>query len=288
MQAKARFLCLLIARLLVEAVGAQVHQDIYNTSLLDTTLGIVYLGVENDIVIFGVEPSDALELVHTSRGSISASEHAPGHFRLVPEGISTGMDRSLALGEVANDTLRVLVRDQVVLERVFTMHRIPNPEMRFGNLEDTIVSVEEILVDPRLRVVMPNCEWEYRENDVLGYSLTFQVHERRTCRRLQAQVGSDDRLSCKRTDDGLFEVSLKHASDSVLTEDPAKPGEFILVVDRRWNEGIYGAELPRLYQRLLPLLSSNDRLVFDSVHFRMWAGNHCPVGLGKTLTLTLQ
>ncbi|MBP6390339.1 MAG: hypothetical protein KA175_05030 [Flavobacteriales bacterium] len=284
MQAKARFLCLLIARLLVEAVDAQVHQGIYNTSLLDTTLAIVYLGVENDIVILGVEPSDALELVHTSRGSISASEHAPGHFRLVPEGISTGRDRILALGEVANDTLRVLVHDQVVLERVFTMHRIPNPEIRFGGLKDTIARAEEILLDPRVRVVLPNCQWEHSEAYVMAHKLTFQVNERKTCRGLRAQSEKDLRSHTKRLDKGIFEVSFEQAVDSQLQEHPEKPGEFILNTERHWEDEVSGPELPLYCQRMLPLLKRNDRLIIEHVRFQIWDG--CPNGLGPyALTL---
>ncbi|MBX2982171.1 MAG: hypothetical protein KF843_05850 [Flavobacteriales bacterium] len=243
--------------------SAQTVVHLYNASLIDTSLNIVYRGVGNTIVVSPWQADDHPQLTHTAEGTLHAEEDTPGQFRYMPRANGT-------------DTFRLLRQGRIVAERIFVGKELGWPQIRFGNLNGTIATVEELLADPQLHATIPDCEWIGREARVIGYVLELQVYGHVRIEMLEAKADKDVRMKIESVDADIFNISLSYAVDSVAEEN-LFTGEITMKHERSWDEYIYGGSLPLPYQQLIAELESGERLMFSSVKVIQTGG--CPIRL---------
>jgi len=131
---------ILISLFFSAKIFAQV--EIINRSLTDSSLGIVYLGVENKIEIKTKFPDPKL-LVTVRNGVI---------WKLAPYRFAW------SVSENKNSVLTVVDDNgKTIGEKTFKVDTVPPPRVMIPGIKDPTASVNQILLNPFLQVVLPNC-----------------------------------------------------------------------------------------------------------------------------------
>jgi len=138
----------LVLSLSPAAIFAQI--DIFNNSLTEPEVNVLYRGVENEMRITGVECDSTLMLTSTT-GEVRPSRRADHcSFTIYPNFC------------LKNDTLRVFRGDTLLFFKIYEYRSVGRPDVRYGTHQDTLLTVEEVLSDPSFYVVIPGCY--YRHN----------------------------------------------------------------------------------------------------------------------------
>lgn len=134
---------------------AQVN--VINRSLTDSTMKIVYVGVENHLQITGLGSFQRITIT-TTRGTLSKSGRLIYNLRT----------------SAPNNLFITVIKDGlIVYYEKFTSEELPEPVARIGNLKDSTGTVDDILSNPYLSVEFPgsfykdSCkisEFEFRDN----------------------------------------------------------------------------------------------------------------------------
>jgi hypothetical protein len=142
-------LLIFVFTLISATVNGQVN--IYNVSLTDTTKNIFYIGVENKIIITGKEYNDVTNAVHISGGGASIYKESVNNYIVRVTSVT--------------DECKILVtgkKGKMIVEKIFTVKLITDPVLQFGSFRNNeTASVNEILNNPFLNVVIPDCYYQY-------------------------------------------------------------------------------------------------------------------------------
>jgi hypothetical protein len=149
-------LFMLLFLIIASVAGAQ--EQMKNESLIDPNLNIVYIGVQNDIVITGVRNFKHLTLTSSS-GSENKSYPRKGRFRM-------------SYQKAGIDTLRLYKKSKLILEKIYTVDRFGDLKIELGTIKDTTATVAEILANPVLNVVIPNCYYNFGIR-VIAFEMSF-------------------------------------------------------------------------------------------------------------------
>lgn len=140
----ALFFCLFSIEL-----NAQI--DLKNLKLTDSNLNILYRGIENRILVTGLEFDTTLKLISTN-SQVHRSEinfNNKNYFYLSPSSLK-------------DDTLKLYKRNKLLLTKIYKVEIVGNPKIQFGNTSDTVLSVKQILSNPKLNVVIPNSYYKHQ------------------------------------------------------------------------------------------------------------------------------
>lgn len=127
-------------------VLAQV--ELKNSSLTNPELRLLYEGVENVLVVEGVINLVDLKVTAVNSEVCFINEANSNRFIVKP-------------GHADFDTLSVFLGDSLLIEEVFAVHRIGNLVARLGNLTDSLVMVNEVLINSTLKAVIPECHYNH-------------------------------------------------------------------------------------------------------------------------------
>jgi hypothetical protein len=136
---------LLIALILIVinvTVCAQI--SIQNISLTNPSLNILYVGVDNIIDVKGLDTNNTYTIV-SATGKVAnwANNYVVRH--------------TLA----TTDTLRLYQSNKLVVEKTFDIHKIGNAITRLGNVTDTSTTVQRILSNTKIYILLPNCFYKH-------------------------------------------------------------------------------------------------------------------------------
>jgi len=117
----------------------QAQVGLYNNSLTDTTLALVYTGANNDLVVTGVPDTRQLRIwSHT--GKITPDDEKGNVFHFYNERLTT------------TDTFEVYNGQTFLLRKVFIQKQLQVPQITLGGIIDTVMKKEQILANPVLRI----------------------------------------------------------------------------------------------------------------------------------------
>lgn len=127
-----------------------------NSSLVDSSMNILYRGIENKIVIPGITNYDSIG-IHSLKGEIihwQKSNNEPSTFLL-------------KIGSKVHDTLSydrisILKMNDTLYTKTYKVSRIGEPFLRHGQIQDSLVSIDEIVENKQLNVVIENCFYDHR------------------------------------------------------------------------------------------------------------------------------
>jgi hypothetical protein len=133
--------------LLPNFIFSQVN--IVNLSLIDSSLNIAYLGIENSIELIGYKGSNKLSYT-TTNGT------------LTDQGQNRYVLRPAKEGECV---ISFNYNGKKIVSKIFKVESFPDPVMRFGGKYDSTakdgftryVTYGNLISDPVLRIEMPNC-----------------------------------------------------------------------------------------------------------------------------------
>jgi len=138
------FKCLVPILLFIPFV-ASAQVVINNVRLTVPQMNILYIGVENIIEVSGLNDFSELEL-KSSTAQISINNR------------SKTMNQFLVdAGYVGSDTLQLYQFGKLILTRIYENRSIPMPVPQLGDLSDSTAFVIQILRNPTLNIVFPDC-----------------------------------------------------------------------------------------------------------------------------------
>lgn len=124
--------------------------DLVNTSLKDSTQKILYLGTSNKIEVIGLDRDSS---------TVYQLENTKGIARI---------DRSDSLifsvskfPYQTHDTLRLFKGEDMIIAQVFKLETISDPIAQLGSIQDSTAKIEEILTEPLINVVLPDCIYKH-------------------------------------------------------------------------------------------------------------------------------
>ena len=142
---------LLIFILIFFSVAVKGQVNIYNLSLTDTTKYIFYTGVENKIAITGKDYNELTNAVHVSGGGANIRKVSANNY--------------IVRATSVTDDCKIWVTSKngkTIAEKIFTVKLITDPVLQFGSFRNNeTASVNEILNNPFLNVVIPDCYYQY-------------------------------------------------------------------------------------------------------------------------------
>ena len=139
-------------------VYAQV--DIHNTRLTDPQLTMLYRGIENTIEVSGLDKDTTLKLTSATGEVLESKWNNDPNLFFVKAGYAD------------TDTLRLYQADSLVLTRTYEIKKIGNPISQLGDIADTTATIQQILENPKLIVVIPDCYYDHRYR-VFYFRVTF-------------------------------------------------------------------------------------------------------------------
>lgn len=131
--------------LLPLSLSAQI--DLINVDLKDTSKPFIYIGVNNKIEIRGI-PYDPTFKLTASELKIEKSKWDVNQFYC-------------SASSKGKAEIQLYRNDSLIFTKLFTIDQINDPVTYFGNLVDTIATVNEILQNPYLRVEIPHCYYDH-------------------------------------------------------------------------------------------------------------------------------
>ncbi len=136
---------LILVALLPLNLSAQI--DLINVSLTDSSKSVIYIGVDNTIEVRGI-PSDPNIKITASELRIEKSKWNENQYYCYAS-------------ERGKDEIKIYRNDTLIFTKLFTIDRINDPIVYFGDLTDTIATVKEVLRNPLLHVEIPNCYYDH-------------------------------------------------------------------------------------------------------------------------------
>lgn len=135
----------------------QAQVKLFNSSLTDTSLSYVYMGIANKIEVKGVK-GNQLRLVSTS-GQIKP-DYDNGNVFLY---------QNMSAGVTTMDTFRLYEGEKLLLYRVFEKRQMARPQLSTAHSLDTVMNKAKLEADPVLAVYRN----DFYENNF--YILRFQL-----------------------------------------------------------------------------------------------------------------
>lgn len=136
---------LILVALLPLNLSAQI--DLINLSLTDSSKSVVYIGVDNRMEIKGI-PSDPNIKITASELRIEKSKWDENQYYCYAS-------------KRGKDEIKIYRNDTLLFTKLFTIDRINDPAVYFGDLTDTIATVKEVLQNPFLHVEIPYCYYDH-------------------------------------------------------------------------------------------------------------------------------
>ena len=134
---------ILLFILLLNANLSYGQITIQNLNLTKPDTNILYIGLENNLTISNIKET---------------------HFRIesTSSDIDTNFGRISIYPRFRNyDTLRIFDKKKLILQQVFKLVKLPDPEILVSGRKDSIILKEILLGTPRLNTYLPNCLYIY-------------------------------------------------------------------------------------------------------------------------------
>lgn len=131
--------------------------NIQNISLKHPDSSILYIGEQNYIKISGLDQKDKIE-ISSSTGSINVSDDGLISIKVTKANIS--------------DTLVLYQNKKAIFKKVFVVRTLPKAIAQLGYVNKEITTVNQILLNTKLYVVLPKCDFKHSLS-IMGFELSL-------------------------------------------------------------------------------------------------------------------
>ena len=138
--------------------------EIKNFSLIYPDMNLLYVGIENHIEITGIKDTTNLTLTSVTGEVLKFKSHKSNEFLLKQQYTKA-------------DTLRLYQAGKLILTKIYEVKSIGYPIAQLGKITDSIATVKEILAEPILCVVIPDCYYDHRFQIISFESLIIQNYD---------------------------------------------------------------------------------------------------------------
>jgi hypothetical protein len=151
--------------------------DLRNKSLIQSELNEIYVGVENEIQIIGI-PNDSNLSLKSKYCKIYEYKGKEPFNIIRPE-------------KIGFDTLKLYQNGQLLFEKEFEIkYDNFNVIAQLSNIKDTAASIEDITKNPKINVVIPNCNYDHRMH-VIYFELIL-LNEKGDTLSQSSQLGKNE------------------------------------------------------------------------------------------------
>ncbi|MBK7683143.1 MAG: hypothetical protein IPJ26_12075 [Bacteroidetes bacterium] len=137
---------------------AQKKPTLINTSLTKPEMAIMYVGVENVIMVYGEIPGKYIRM-----------ERSGGPLEVRP---GMAMRALLKYTEIGFDTLRVFDNDKLIIEKVYEIKKLSSYAIGIKGTRDSVLTKEEFLKAKSLELFMPGGYYKPKQK-ISTYTLTI-------------------------------------------------------------------------------------------------------------------
>lgn len=131
--------------------------NIQNISLKHPDSSILYIGEQNYLKISGLKKNDKTE-ISSSSGSINVSNEGLISVKVTKSNIS--------------DTLVLYQNKKKIFKKAFSVRLIPDPIAQLGYINKDVTTVNRILLNTKLQVVLPGCDFKHSLS-IKGFELSL-------------------------------------------------------------------------------------------------------------------
>ena len=144
-----------VTLLLFSPISVFAQINIINRSLTDSSLKIVYAGVDNFLEIKGVKTSDDVK-VSISQGDVRK------------------IDTTFILRVPGCESIFITVqkKGRQILKEKFRCDQLYDPVLQLGAIKDSVASISEILINPFLHLFRENCFYK-KQFMITSFRATF-------------------------------------------------------------------------------------------------------------------
>ena len=137
---------------------AQKKPTLINTSLTKPEMAIMYVSVENVIMVYGNIPGKYIRM-----------ERSGGPLEVRP---GMAMRALLKYTEIGFDTLRVFDNDKLIIEKVYEIKKLSSYAIGIKGTRDSVLTKEEFLKAKSLELFMPGGYYKPKQK-ISTYTLTI-------------------------------------------------------------------------------------------------------------------
>lgn len=143
---------------IIFSISSYGQIEIINQSLTDSSLNLLYIGVENYIEI---KSQKKLKEVQLTIAGATGNLTKIGDEKFV-----------VRVNSADSCTLNILQSGKLLKKKLYQIKTIPDPIATLNGIKDTTISKSKFLVNPILSIVFPNCY--YRSNlQIISFQATF-------------------------------------------------------------------------------------------------------------------
>jgi hypothetical protein len=184
-----------------------------NSSLVDSSRNVLYRGIENKIVITGITNYDSIKF-HSLNGEIvhwEKSNIVPSTFLLK---IGTKVHDTLSF-----DRISIIKLHDTLYTKTFKVDKIGEPLLQLGQIQDSLVSIDEMVENKKLNVVIENCFYDHQFK---VFSFHFTIKPKSGKKEINFQETKGNLLlnrhirkikRLKKDDELIFSQVLAHGAD---------------------------------------------------------------------------
>ena len=137
---------------------AQKKPTLINTSLTKPEMAIMYVSVENVIMVYGEIPGKYIRM-----------ERSGGPLEVRP---GMAMRALLKYTEIGFDTLRVFDNDKLIIEKVYEIKKLSSFAIGLKGTRDSVLTKEEFLQAKSLELFMPGGYYKPKQK-ISSYTITI-------------------------------------------------------------------------------------------------------------------
>ena len=165
--------------------------EVFNTSLNDSSLHVVYKFQNNYIKVYGFSDYSKIRLILGNNEYKSDN----GSNKFVIE---------FDDGKEDTDTLKILQQDNLVFYCPVKISQLPQYKIICGISADTVKSVDELLSFPYLQAILPNCDFKCGLR-IVRFSVSFYLNNL-DLQKLKPLRTKDYLIKCKKTNKKIIEA----------------------------------------------------------------------------------
>jgi hypothetical protein len=251
-------------------IFAQV--ELHNVSLIDSNLKILYFYVNNRIQIVGLNNYSNIKLVSANGKEYSYDAKLNCFF--------------VNDCKKGHDTLTLFQNDIPISTSVFECKKIPSPIAGIGNSISTSLTVDEILNDPTLNAILPDCYLKPYYT-IVSYQVSFWRHRSGKVIRDLDKSDFKVKLIYKKVNDSIEEISIKHFRDTVYYAENKEPYgiEKMKIFKGSFEDINFSSPLKNYQVHIIKQLKTGDQIIFENI--KCTCPNCVTLNLG-TLFITIK
>ena len=151
---------------------AQKKPTLINTSLTKPEMAIMYVSVENVIMVYGEIPGKYIRM-----------ERSGGPLEVRP---GMAMRALLKYTEIGFDTLRVFDNDKLIIEKVYEIKKLSTYAIGIKGTRDSILTKEEFLKAKSLEVFMPGGYYKPKQK-ISSYTITISNESGKVLQKVKVE-----------------------------------------------------------------------------------------------------